>query len=1179
MKIQQSSELMRNQKQASVMAPDSFFQVFETYDGHSLFFSLGSDDVFYLTRELDRGTTGWTRSDLSSGLNIYHGGKTVRAKNFAVAQNPQGGGVDIALAVSVEGVDYLYISLGNSDKDLFWADHIGWLIMPFDDPDHKVPVLEISGIYISQSGGREFILADILRSPGSSLNYIDRYAVDPSRANGQYWLPNSLSADLEASGLSSCLGRKKGQGIDGIYTFGKNADAQTLLYTPLWNYFDVKVTPNPIRLIPATHTTAIASALAYGSASGTSGAVYTDLFAAAEGKLYYYPWDGQSDGAPAVLLLSNDILKDVISLYACSNVNKVTLWGLNEKGQIFYLECPTGGETDPGAWSYPLPILEEVIQMAFFVNGERDNSVLFAHIRTGALIQLNQDPVTTTWIQRSIVLPTTDIDDVLDVNTFTTQLLICGDDNLPAAGVSVSLTSTSPVTVYINDSYYHLHQDIPHEVFSDGSGNISIMQETSDMGAICYHLLLPDGTAADINPMTKMLDIMGTVKSGADLAAIEVSNADGSKQPLVPKDTSKKDLDETSQVLQKLVGIGGDMPADGSNQPGVASRRQVNRSYAFNAVVETIWGISYGDAMQYRDGAFALGYYREKYQTQDFLGISIKCIAGDVFNWMKDAWHDVADFFAHQIDGIWNFFIDIGGKLYNFVVNSINVVIRALEFVFNKIKVFIEDLIKWIGFLFQWKDILVTHEVLRNFILQFANYSIDQIGFYQDVLTDIFATLEEKINHLTGLPDIPYSISEYSAASSGAPEQNSPQANWGINQTKNNIGSSETPFEAVLGDSSKLLALLNELVDMLEREGQIFVDAINEIRTQIVDELTGLSVTELMKRLLGIISKVVMLSAENVVISVFNIVKLMIKGLVSVLEAPLRIPVISKLYKVITNGSELTMLDLICLVAAIPATVIYKAIKDEPPFPKDDPFTRALISAGSFQQIRDLYLGQGDDLVSNRAVRATTATFDSCAFVGSVFMIFWNAYSYQVATGAKQPSRAMGTAGVVFYLLYVLPNANSFLSRSPGPQWYADLNYGITTLSVVKIFIDLISIKDGVDPPPINGLSAEDMGIRSCWGKASPYIESGINLIWCIPPIMTLYYTAKEAGPEGADLKIPQSVIMSCTGNFAFNTGGILTPMLTWGNVAAAIGLAGMEASSLAYGVVSLISIPVDAQQ
>jgi hypothetical protein len=53
------SELMKNQKHASVMSPDTNFAVLQTADGDSIFFSTGTDHVLYVTREVRQSQTGW----------------------------------------------------------------------------------------------------------------------------------------------------------------------------------------------------------------------------------------------------------------------------------------------------------------------------------------------------------------------------------------------------------------------------------------------------------------------------------------------------------------------------------------------------------------------------------------------------------------------------------------------------------------------------------------------------------------------------------------------------------------------------------------------------------------------------------------------------------------------------------------------------------------------------------------------------------------------------------------------------------------------------------------------------------------------------------------------------------------------------------------------------------------
>jgi hypothetical protein len=85
------------------MAPDKAFGVIQTLDGQSLFFSIGTDKVFYLTREATANKTGWTRIDLSGPLKSSYGGQTVAAKTFALSQNAQTLAFDITLVATVNG--------------------------------------------------------------------------------------------------------------------------------------------------------------------------------------------------------------------------------------------------------------------------------------------------------------------------------------------------------------------------------------------------------------------------------------------------------------------------------------------------------------------------------------------------------------------------------------------------------------------------------------------------------------------------------------------------------------------------------------------------------------------------------------------------------------------------------------------------------------------------------------------------------------------------------------------------------------------------------------------------------------------------------------------------------------------------------------------------------------------
>src|SRR5215471_15506775 len=147
MKITFDSELMKNQTHAVLIAPNIAFEVLQSQDGSSLFFSIGTDHVFYLTREVTATPTGWNKIDLSSGLSSQFQGATVTAKSFGVAQNPQTFCIDLGLVVTIANVDYLFLSLGNANTDASWANGVTWTAIPFDGGAAPSP-LTITNVYL-----------------------------------------------------------------------------------------------------------------------------------------------------------------------------------------------------------------------------------------------------------------------------------------------------------------------------------------------------------------------------------------------------------------------------------------------------------------------------------------------------------------------------------------------------------------------------------------------------------------------------------------------------------------------------------------------------------------------------------------------------------------------------------------------------------------------------------------------------------------------------------------------------------------------------------------------------------------------------------------------------------------------------------------------------------------------
>ncbi|KAH8745446.1 hypothetical protein F5882DRAFT_423247 [Hyaloscypha sp. PMI_1271] len=70
---------------------------------------------------------------------------------------------------------------------------------------------------------------------------------------------------------------------------------------------------------------------------------------------------------------------------------------------------------------------------------------------------------------------------------------------------------------------------------------------------------------------------------------------------------------------------------------------------------------------------------------------------------------------------------------------------------------------------------------------------------------------------------------------------------------------------------------------------------------------------------------------------------ILVRGLQNVMNAEIEIPLLSTLYRKISGNHNLTMVDAICLLVAIPSTVLYKAVTKKRP--RDDPIIKDFLGS------------------------------------------------------------------------------------------------------------------------------------------------------------------------------------------------------------------------------------------
>jgi hypothetical protein len=1124
MKIQFESELMKNHKHAVVMnmKPDDQFQVFQTADGDSLLFSIGSDGVFYLTREARADLTGWNKVSLSEPLRKNHDG-AVKAKSFQVSQSPVGGPIQIALVISVNDKEHwLYVAVNNSSSDFGWATNVPWQQIPFDQPGDST--LAIKNTYIRQSKEGLYVVADVLAKDALTFYSVDRYHIDLEKKSGKYWSKPRPIPGLE-SNYTSLLGRRS-TGGHGTYTFGFSDKKPKLDFALLSDESEPEELQLPRDLLGVSYATAITTAP---NPDGT-----TQLFVASGDALYRYPADQQTPRAqPQPIIEKSKLLSGVTNLHGVGDGKTTAIWGLNDKNEIFYTSCPTGREDAADAWSAPLLILTKVMAISSFLNNQEGNHVLFAQTKDNSLIQLTQDPVTTHWQERQIVLPATSPDDYIEANSFTTHIEVTDDSNFPQPNTPVSLSSSSPVSVYVNNIYHVLSPNAPANITTDETGVITIVQEVTSLGGVCYHLKTA-GVDTDINPMDKPLDRLKSVKSANDLKSATIPDDNGKPRALW---SPGADVDTAFKVFQDLFAVK-DLPPNGS----------INK---------------------------------RSHQPTKKGGNLVETKAGDLFRHIKHAAKDVEHYYVEAE----HFCVKIGDTIYHTALDCLAKVANAIEFVFHKLAVAFEDLVKYVGFLFEWDDILRTHKAIKNLFLRYAEDCVANLASSKQTLQDIFNGLEDKVKSWGDIEDDGTTTGSVTAKAQRPKGHQSPQSNWGMHHLKSNAGNgSATGDLPPLDDTSD--QPLQALGKMIDGEEQIIADMINNIKINVIDQIHTLSAAEIVKRIIANVLDVLLETAENVLVALVDIFEAVVKGIIDVLDQPVTIPVISPMYKKITHQEEeLSMLDLVCLVAAIPVTIVYKIAYGQAPFP-DDPYTAGVIAAPDFATLQNICSNHSDDqaptdqktgsdksaapgsadsstLQFSQAEEETTNKSSQSGGTDTPRDDLWQDVTGILgAAGAgfviiaallkKNPLRKKFALGLNFagYFPYIAPNLIPALTKKEARKnWdkkqpeYA-LNDALSVAGICKAGLDMTL--SSYDPTAAAGNAinaagppAPRKGWVQKWGFFSPLVEGLLNGAWCVPAIWIYKESGKmKDAPQTQQQKI--EAIITFVGDMCFNLSGIL---------------------------------------
>ncbi len=335
----------------------------------------------------------------------------------------------------------------------------------------------------------------------------------------------------------------------------------------------------------------------------------------------------------------------------------------------------------------------------------------------------------------------------------------------------------------------------------------------------------------------------------------------------------------------------------------------------------------------------------------------------------------------------WEFVVEVAGKAWRFILDTVEAISKGLSWIWNNlIKKPFKDLINWLGLELarHWKDICATKGLIKGMLKGCINYGIKGLGGMAD---SVDATVDEieKVIH-TSLEKDMKTIEKPNAdgkdvvkkARSKEPSAVDTALEWirdalsNAAKKKSQVSEARDKTRQKRKDKQTPIAELGQAT--AGSVADLFGNVLGNISTtamQIIEKILSLfasdaklenfSATDVIRLIHQVFADIVvglLRTVGGVVGDALRIVETAAAEILSVLDTPVDVLLFGPLLKKLIPELP-SLLDLVCFVIAIPATLIRKMMSSLIGAQKDQKdIVRKLPPSVSEKEIEDLFSGE-----------------------------------------------------------------------------------------------------------------------------------------------------------------------------------------------------------------------------
>lgn len=754
---------------------------------------------------------------------------------------------------------------------------------------------------------------------------------------------------------------------------------------------------------------------------------------------------------------------------ATDDAGNVNVFAVAANNRVFHFEpaasLPSDQAPQGSDYGSPGAIAADASSLALAADDQGALDLFIVGTGQLALTHMYQEEASTNWVRERVEVQPANGGAVEEYISYSSDVLVLDADGVPLVNTPVYVWAPEEALLLINGGSYWVGEEKVASLSTNSGGMLSISQETGSLAAPVIYVSVPSqmapGASLTIDQTAAQQETLATVTADDILKPLQTGGF------LLPAQYNNL---ETAQSLAAACNSCMTLPGTAR-----ATRREQHWQIAFEpgrATYRTLTADEAAELLSHKRATIksARGYFDWLSDIGDF----IAGVADAIVSVTSALISTIAD----GVQAVIEFIVDGVTYLFDVIVNGVEQAFDLVQTVFARVEVFFEDLFHWLGFLFDWPDMLRTHQAIAyatNQLIGFAGGAVAGILAMVDrsfdgaraQVQDLFS---EAISSIGGDP----TVGGYAKANAEpAPALSSASSNNIVYNGLLDNARSGTTTAALPASSAAMQGAMRTLTAMATTTAstQAFAQARRYFTAFTASD--DAMFTQLLSGLLRVVEGVALelLSGVQAAIdTLLGVVAELLATFQDILNAPWNIPFVSQLYGSITGGATLTTLDLLALIIAIPATVLYKLATGEAPFPTQESVDALTASFSAQTMLQASGLGQ---TAAPHAVRAAAADDDGWTGIIPKKM----ALLFAVGASVSQLFYS-GLSGVLDIIPPDLPAPNpiswgAFTMEviwqaltvpwftSWGPLGFADLNQRTRINWIVQnlgIFIDALSL-------------------------------------------------------------------------------------------------------------------------